>query len=774
MAARTGNRWLIGVIVGLAAGLGLVLWQVRPTYDLAFFLPAPETEQEAVLVERLGQGAGARLMFIEITAQPGQDVLAQSAAVRERLARSPLVLRVENGQRDISIDSIPASIWRWRYVLADADWSGGGLRSSLTDRVGDLTTLGGTEVARLIANDPLWLAPRILEGLQFDRAASGPRWFDGQSQAYLVAETVAAPFDIAAQRKAIDEVHTAYRDAGGRDAGLQLYGVGVYGARMQELIQRESQLLGILATLAVLTIVTLAYRSTRLTLLSAIPLAAAVLGGLIVSTAVYGSIHGITIAFGATLVGVVDDYPMHLFSHARHVAPRESVRLLFRTLLASAGTAIVAYAALVFSGSRGLAQLGLFSLTGIACAMAVTCWVLPHLMKSAPAVPHDPVPQEFRLSARVWLPLLVFAIASTFAAGGVRWNDNLGDVTPLPPSLLARDNAMRQRFGAPDVRYLISLTADSEDAALASTEDLERRLGAARDAGLLGTWSAVTALLPSEATQKRRLAAIPPADELHERVREAAQGLPFRRDAFEPFLAGAAEARGLEPLHAADLADGFAGDFVSSHLAQSGSRWRSVVFVTGLAAPAQLTAWLAKQAPGAELVDLKAASESLVRGYRVHLITILAAATALIAVLILWSTGSASRFIWSIGTVAASVVFTLAAVNWLHGSVSVFHMVSLVLVAGLGVDYCLFYSRPGVSRTEFLDTRHAVMACASSTAGAFAILGTSSIPLLGSIGTTVGIGTALMFVVARFGCQALPPPAATDSASSRALSSFMS
>ncbi len=105
---------------------------------------------------------------------------------------------------------------------------------------------------------------------------------------------------------------------------------------------------------------------------------------------------------------------------------------------------------------------------------------------------------------------------------------------------------------------------------------------------------------------------------------------------------------------------------------------------------------------------------------------------------------------------AASVAFTLVAVNWLDGSLSLFHLVSLILVAGLGVDYCLFYSRPGISRTEFLDTRHALLACAASTAGAFAILGTSAIPLLSSIGTTVAIGTFTMFVASRAGCRTLP------------------
>jgi predicted exporter len=726
----TASRWLIGTVLSLGLGSALVLWQVRPTYDLAFFLPEPVTEQEAVLVERLGQGAGARLMFIEISARPGGDAAAQSTSVRDLLARSPLFLRVENGQSELSTDSIPASIWRWRHLLADTDWSAEGLRTALSERISDLATLGGPEVAQLIARDPLWVAPRVLESLQLGGTENSPRWSDGPARAFIVAETVAPPFDIAAQQLVINEVHRAYSSTlgpgtAGDDDGIELYGVGVYGARVQELIQRESQVLGLVASVAVLIIVALAYRSWRLTLLSLIPLAAAIIGGLMAAS-------------------VVDDYPMHLFSHARHVSAREGVRTLFRTLLVSAGTTIVAYAALAVSGSRGLAQLGVFSLTGIACAMAVTCWVLPNLMKSVAVPPHDSTPQEFRLSARVWLPLLAAAIAFVSMSGGVHWNDNLSEVTPLPKRLLARDHEMRERFGAPDVRYLISISADSLENALERTEVLDRQLSAARVNGLLESWSAVTALLPSEATQLRRRAAIPSPDELRQRL-----------------LADAAQAREVPVIRAADLAEGFVADFVGSHLSESEGRWRSVVFLTGLAGPEKLAAWLRSRSPDATLVDLKAASESLVRGYRIRLMSVLAGATVLIAALIVWSTGSLGRFLWSAGTVAASVAFTLAVLNWLGGAVSLFHMVSLVLVAGLGVDYCLFYSRPGVSRTEFLDTRHAVIACAASTAGAFAILGTSSIPLLSSVGTTVAIGTLTMFVAARLGCRVLRDGAGT-------------
>jgi predicted exporter len=455
------------------------------------------------------------------------------------------------------------------------------------------------------------------------------------------------------------------------------------------------------------------------------------------------------------LLGVVDDYPMHLFSHSRHMTARDGVRTLFRTLLASAGTAIVAYAALAISGSHGLAQLGVFSLSGIFCAMLATCWLLPKLMyERRMTAAHDDTPQEFELLSWLWIPLLAVAIAGIVATGGIRWNDNLGELTPLPASLLARDHEMRQRFGAPDVRYLISINADSAQAALEQTEVLEQQLDQARQRGLLTSWSAVTAVLPSEATQTRRRNSIPAPAQLEASVLAATKPWPLRPSAFKPFLDDAGASRQLPAVTAADYKGGLLGDFVSSHLTGDSGRWRSVVYVTGLDSPQALAAWLESVNPGAQLVDLKAASESLVRGYRVRLFSILLAALVVIAALVIWYTGNVRRFIWSAGTVAASVLATLALVNWLHGAVTLFHLVSLVLVAGLGVDYCLFYSRPEVSRTEFRDTRHAVIACASSTAGGFAVLGTSSIPLLSTLGITVAIGTATMFVASRMGCRA--------------------
>ena len=73
---------------------------------------------------------------------------------------------------------------------------------------------------------------------------------------------------------------------------------------------------------------------------------------------------------------------------------------------------------------------------------------------------------------------------------------------------------------------------------------------------------------------------------------------------------------------------------------------------------------------------------------------------------------------------------------------------SLVLTAGLGIDYALFFERAGADRDERLRTLHAVLVCSLSTLMVFAMLSFSSIPVLRSIGVTVALGVAMNFMLA--------------------------
>ncbi|NLC62428.1 MAG: hypothetical protein GX761_14250, partial [Gammaproteobacteria bacterium] len=97
---------------------------------------------------------------------------------------------------------------------------------------------------------------------------------------------------------------------------------------------------------------------------------------------------------------------------------------------------------------------------------------------------------------------------------------------------------------------------------------------------------------------------------------------------------------------------------------------------------------------------------------------------------------------------ALTLVLTLAILRAAGVELNLFHLVSLVLGAGLGLDYALFFERTGNDRREQLRTLHAIVVCGSMTALVFGLLALSPIPVLRAIGATVTIGVAGNFILA--------------------------
>ena len=65
---------------------------------------------------------------------------------------------------------------------------------------------------------------------------------------------------------------------------------------------------------------------------------------------------------------------------------------------------------------------------------------------------------------------------------------------------------------------------------------------------------------------------------------------------------------------------------------------------------------------------------------------------------------------------------------------SLFHLVSLLLVIGISLDYSLFINRPGVDWEERSRTLHSLTVCLASTVVVFGLLALSEIPVLKASG----------------------------------------
>lgn len=106
-------------------------------------------------------------------------------------------------------------------------------------------------------------------------------------------------------------------------------------------------------------------------------------------------------------------------------------------------------------------------------------------------------------------------------------------------------------------------------------------------------------------------------------------------------------------------------------------------------------------------------------------------------------------------TIAAVLVVTALLVA--SGvTLSVFHMVALLLVIGLGLDYALFFNRLTHSEREWATTFKALWVCCVTTVLVFGMLMLSHTPPLQAVGLTVAMGAALCLVFGAIWSTAAP------------------
>jgi predicted exporter len=723
-----------------AVAVAVLALRLQLSFDLSLFFPRSTGLEQEILLKQLESGPGSRFMLVGVRGADRERLAQVSEQLRARLAGESDFLQVQNGTPPDEDSTVPPVIADHRFVLTDLD--------SLQDRLQDLAFGGGQQLIALIAADPFLSLLQILEQLA-PVEFTGEPWFSDDGQAVLMVETRTAATDIGAQSRAAATIRRALASLDSPEhLEVDLTGVGAFGVELQRTIRAEATWRSAAATLMLLLVLAAAYRRPRQLLLAGIPLGMGLLCGLAVVALVFEEVHGITLAFGFTLLGIAIDYPLHLFSHARAEPAGSAIRHIWPTMRIGALSTLLAYLAIMLAGSRGLAQLGLFTAGGLLAAVAATRWWLPKMLP-APVVANagHGAPARPRLPLYPALSVLLLAVAAVWlTASGPLWEDSLASLSPLPPERLLQDNHLRQALGTADMRYQLVLHDEALESLLQKNERLEQRLIDAVEDGILAGWQSVSGLLPSLELQQERLARIPPTAELEQRLQAAVAGMPFHEDAFAPFVAAAEGARRSAPLTPSSYAGTPFASWLDAHLFQVGERWVSLTFLVQPDAEAlvrRIGAWEGEPL----LTDVRSSSDSLLRDFRRGAVRAVGIAALLMVGLLFLDRHRPRRILWLALTVAAALALTIALLTALHGRLTVIHLVGLLLVFGLGLDYALFCSREE-SRVERAATRHALIACAVSTVVAFGILGGSSIPLLRNLGVTVALGSAASFLVA--------------------------
>ncbi|WP_460713752.1 MMPL family transporter [Lysobacter terrae] len=726
-------------------------------------MPSAQTPAQKLLIDELGEGPGSRLLLVAISNADAPTLAQQSAAMRATLVAQPLFKLVANGGEN-GLEAIPERLRPYRYLLSDTldtqTFDRAYFSGELAQRMQDLGSPASGLIEPLLPRDPTLETLKLAESWQ---PANAPRhlhgvWFDHAGREALMAiETRAAGFDPKGQEAAMAAIRDAFAQASG-DSGTRLTvsGPGAFSVEIGGRTAREAGWIGTIDSVIFVLLLWLAYRRWKAPLLGGLPLASGGLAGLAAVTLFFDGVHGITVAFGFTLIGVAQDYPIHLFSHQRAgVSPWANARALWPTLGTGVASTCIAYFTFLVSGVDGLEQLAVFTVAGLGVAALTTRFLLPALIDPSPRDPAASprlaqlwahVVKWPRLNAVAYVALCGMAFAIAWWAPGAFWQNDLSKLTPVPSALLARDAHLRGEMGAPDVRYIVAVEAPDAEHALQALEKMQPALEALCTRRVIAAYDSAARYLPSRAVQRARQARLPERKVLQRAFTGAVAGSAFDADAFTEFLEDIEAARAASPLSPQDLDDTPLAATVGGLLLERSDHATALVSLSGLRDPAAV-ARVAK-AHGAQLLDLKQASESLVAAYRQRVLWALALASVLLVITVWIALKQPRRVLRVLAPMVLTTLLILAVLRGLGIELNLFHLVALILAAGLGLDYALFFDHAGDERDEQLRTLHALIVCSLTTLLVFSLLALSSIPVLRAIGSTVALGVLFNFVLA--------------------------
>ena len=763
---------------------GLAVWAVcvlvavwitaRSTYvaDLSAFLPSTPTPEQAVLLDQLRSGIAARLVLVGIEGGSAEARSEASLQLGQALRQSGAFDTVNNGDTSQWQDA-GAFLFEHRYLLSPAvdaqRFTADGLRAGIDETVALLGTPAGSLVKPTLLRDPTGETVRMGEAMLPTQAprSEGGVWVSRKAaRAVIVATTRAEGSDLDSQERALNLIRKSFEPHAAKGLRLLMSGAGTFGVSSRAQIKSEVERLAIAGSVIMVGLLLLAFGSLRALATALLPVATGVVAGIAAVSLGFGQVHGITLGFGTTLIGEAVDYAIYYLIQARPspgdgAGAERWVKQHWPTVRLGLWTSLCGFAALVFSGFPGLAQLGVFSMAGLAAAALTTRYVFPTLAPDGS--PGQGMRQRLgrwmgratlALNLRgmrwaLWLTTLVALAALCLLPSP--WRGNLSSLSPISPADMQLDEDLRGDLGAPEAGTLVAVSAPNEAQVLALAEQAGQRLDGLIAQGHLLGYDSPARLLPSPATQARRRAALPDATTLTAALAQATAQGPLKAERLGAFIADVQTARtqallDRTALQATPLATAIDALLVPG---KDGRPWRALLTLQadakGVDADKVRTALAGL--PGAQVVDISRELGSMYSRYlREASLQALFGALAVCALLAFhlrsW------RRLWRLcQPLAASVLIVLAGLAALGTALGILHLVGFLLMVAIGSNYALFFDHLSAQGHADEDTLASLALANLTTVLSFGLLALSGIPALHAIGQVVAPGALLCLVL---------------------------
>ncbi len=758
--------WCIGILI-TSILLAQLLYQGLPLQtNLMALLPAGEADPVAQqAVKQLESQLGEQHVLLVGASNTEAAIAAadQAAATLEKSgAFARVTLRHQRG------DAF-ASAATFRYALANpatiAQLNNGDLDAYLQEQTAQLYGPLGSLRAALLERDPLFLAGELLsrrieKGVDFD-PASGIVLLHGENKTWALIEAKSkshafndsddeAKTGPAATAKAIYAAIATAKTAQGIDGASNIEalaaGVALHTDQASKSAKEEISRIGIGSWIGSILLMWLAFRRISAIALCLLPLLVATGVAILATVQLMGSIHVLTLVFGASLIGVAIDYGTHCFADSlgadEHWTISRAVQQLRPALFYGALTSVIGYLALAIAPFPGLREIAVFSSTGLIAAYLTVVLAFPVLHPHYRANTKGMYLTDLLLKghthilSKKWLLLLLLPLI--YGLTQLRASDDLHSFYTVDPQLGQMELRIKALFAnAPESQFFL-VEGHNADEVLRREHALLVQLSPLLANKTISATRSLSQHLPDTVTQTHQLHTLQTtlvSPEYSDWLREL--GLSEAAiSADQQALKNAKPVSMAQWLHS-DLGRGDA----LLWLGQTERGYASLVLLSNIKDKAPLAAITLD---GVRFVDRVDDLSTLMARYR-NIALALTAASLLVMLVFM-----APRHGWRGATliILPSILAALGALA-LFGimgiALNLFSAFALLIVLALGIDYAIFFRESGEENHRAM---LGVMLDSSTTLLSFGLLAMSSLPAAQSFGIMVLFGITLAFLFA--------------------------
>lgn len=535
----------------------------------------------------------------------------------------------------------------------------------------------------------------------------------------------------------IDSLRQARREVEQLVPGVKIAAAGplIISDAVSAQASRESSMIGLVSAAAIAVLVLLVLRSIFSALWMVAVLGLSFFCAASVVWLTFGGLHLLAVVFGATLLGIAADYVFHYLTELfHHPSPLSAAAHLYRGLGISLITSMVGYSTLFLIPMPVLHQVALFCIVGLASAFFSVLLLVPLVVRARPMAPltlqlAKALVDCLRLGS-VKKQALIVAVAAALCLpglGGLKSADELRLLNSIPAPIWGEQKTIAQQvFLTSPGQFFVVSGADSDET-IARLAQFLPWLEKARSKGLITGYRSGLSLLAAKAVQERNFALVHAANE---HARELVQqALKTQIAAVDPV--------DRQPLTLAVWEKSPAGPLYESFWL---SPTQTVVLLAGVT-PESLPALAAgaKEFAGVRFINTTGDIRTSLTYWKNATLKILVAAFAsMLLFLFLVYRGKALRLMLP---TALGILCTAGILGWLSVPLSLFIVLPMVLLLGLGTDYAVLLYAESLSPTKHLSILLAML----STLLSFGLLSFSATPALHQFGLTLGLGIFLIW-----------------------------